>query len=168
MKITKKLFATFLSALLSVSIFVSPVCAANTQTTTPVVQEQQLVTPSSEGQQSSPFLPCEEILARQSVGKLLAGGQKTIYGGTGIVEVYLDSGNWWTDVMCGTASSSASGSVSCYITFPDGDTTYLGTIRASADHTDYTEFTHCPAGLYKFTFESNTSDAFDAYARMYD
>lgn len=168
MKITKKLFATFLSALLSISIFVSPVCAANTQTTTPVVQEQQLVTPSSEGQQSSPFLPCEEILARRSAGDLLAGGQRTIYNGSGIVEVYLDSSNWWTDIMCGTAASGASGSVSCYVTFPNGGTTYLGTIRASADHTDYKQFTHCPAGFYKFTFESSSTDTFDAYARMYD
>lgn len=141
----KKILATIVSIATAIAMFATPVCAANTNA--PVEQENT---------------------ARQSIGSLLAGGQTTIYGGSGSVNVILDSGNWWTDIMCGTASSGAVGSVSCYVTFPDGVTTYLGTIDASGDHTSYKEFTHCPAGVYKFAFESTTSDTYDVYARMYD
>lgn len=141
----KKILATIVSIATAIAMFATPVCAANTDA--PVEQENT---------------------ARQSIGSQIAGGQDTIHGGSGIVEVYLSSGNWWTDIMCGTASTGAVGSVSCYVTFPNGTTTYLGTIDASGDHTDYMEFNHCPAGTYTFTFEGNTSDTYDVYARMYD
>lgn len=142
----KKKFVTTLVALVSaVSVFATPVCAA--ETSTPVE---------------------EETVERQSVGSLLAGGGKTIYGGSATLTLYLSSANWWTDIMCGTTASGASGSVSCYVTNPKGSTKYLGTISTNADHTDYMEFSYCPAGTYTFTFESNTSDTFDVYARMYD
>lgn len=141
----KKILATIVSIATAIAMFATPVCAANTDA--PVEQENT---------------------ARQSVGDLIAGSQATIHGGSGVVEVYLSSGNWWTDIMCGTASTGAVGSVSCYVTFPNGTTTYLGTIDASGDHTDYMEFSHCPAGTYKFAFEGNTSDTYDVYARMYD
>lgn len=141
----KKILATIVSITTAIAMFATPVCAANTDA--PVEQENT---------------------ARQSVGDLIAGGQATIHGGSGIVEVYLSSGNWWTDIMCGTASTGASGSVSCYVTFPNGNTTYLGTIDASGDHTSYKEFTHCPSGTYTFTFEGNTNDTYDVYARMYN
>ena len=139
----EKILATIVSIATAIAMFATPVCAANA----PVEQEKT---------------------ERQSVGGLIAGGQATIHGGSGSVYVVLDSGNWWTDIMCGTASTGASGSVSCYVTFPDGVTTYLGTIDASGDHTSYKEFTHCPSGVYKFAFESTTSDTYDVYARMYD
>lgn len=139
----KKILATIVSIATAIAMFATPVCAANV----PVEQEKT---------------------ERQSIGDLIAGGQATINGGSGVVYVYLSSGNWWTDIMCGTASTGASGTVMCYVTFPDGGTTYLGSIDASGDHTDYKEFTHCPAGTYKFTFESNTSHSYDVYARMYD
>ena len=139
----KKILATIVSIATAIAMFTTPVCAANA----PVEQEKT---------------------ERQSVGDQIAGGQATIHGGSGVVYVSLSTGNWWTDIMCGTASTGASGIVSCYVTFPNGTTTYLGSIDASGDHTNYMEFTHCPAGTYKFTFESNTSDTYDVYARMYD
>lgn len=141
----KKILATIVSIATAIAMFATPVCAANTDA--PVEQENT---------------------ARQSIGSQIAGGQDTIHGGAGTVYVYLSTGNWWTDIMCGTASTGAVGSVSCYVTFPNGNTTYLGTIDASGDHTSYKEFTHCPSGTYTFTFEGNTNDTYDVYARMYN
>lgn len=141
----KKVITALVTLISTVAVFATPVCAA--ETSTPVE---------------------EETVERQSVGDLLAGGAVTIYGGSGYLYLTLDSGNWWTDIMCGTTASGASGLVSCYVTNPNGTTSYLGTISANGDHTDYKEFTHCPAGRYKFAFESNTSDTFIVYARMYD
>lgn len=138
----KKLFCVLMAVC---AIFTTPVFAADTDT------------------------PVDEpIINEQTIGGLLASNAGGFSGGYGSLNVYLSSGNWWADFMCGTASTGVSGSVMCYVTSPDGNTQFLGTISASGGHTSYTEFTYAKSGTYVFTFEANTTAHIEVYARIYD
>lgn len=103
-----------------------------------------------------------------SVGSLIASGVGECDNGSGSFEVYLDSGDFWTDVMMGTASTGVNGAVTCYVQLPNGSTQALGTINASGDSTPTTEIFYCPAGTYTFFYSATTSAHIELYARMYD
>lgn len=140
----KKFVSAVLSASLAVAMFSMPVMA--NELSTPVLEE--------------PASP-------QQVGSLLAGGSGTITNGIGSIRVFLAPGDEDADVKAGT-SAGAVGTVDCYVTRPEGDTYYLGTILASSDCTDYMEFGYLSAGTYTFTFEASTPDTIHVYARIYD
>lgn len=138
----KKLFCVLMAVC---AIFTTPVFAADTDT------------------------PVDEpIINEQTIGGLLASNAGGFSGGSGSLDVYLGSGNWWADIMAGTASTGVSGSVTCYVTDPKGNTQYLGTISASGGRTPYTEYTYAKAGKYHFTFEATTTAHIEVYARIYD
>lgn len=141
----KKFVSAVLSASLAVAMFSMPVMA--NELDSPVIEE--------------PASP-------QQVGSLLAGGSGSFSNGIGSIRVFLDPGDEDADVKAGTSLSSAVGSVDCYVTRPEGDTYYLGTIFASSDVTDYMEFAYLTAGTYTFTFEASTPDTVYVYARIYD
>lgn len=144
-KKVKRLFAIMLASLMLVATAATPVMAEDQDT--PVTE----IDPSP-----------------QSVGPLLASNATGFSGGSGTLQVYLTSGNWFADIMAGTANTGASGVVACYVTNPSGDTTYLGTILASNAQTPYIEFTYCGSGTYTFYFEATSSNHIEVYGRIFD
>lgn len=141
----KKFVSAVLSASLAVAMFSMPVMA---------------------NELSTPIL--EEPASRQQIGPCIASGSGSFSNGIGSIRLFLDPGNEDADVKAGTSLSSAVGTVDCYVTRPEGDTYYLGTILASSDVTDYMEFGYLTAGTYTFTFEASTPDTVYVYARIYD
>lgn len=164
MKITRKIVAVLL-ALCLVTLPCATAFAADAETTTDTADTVNAVDTTN----SAVTQPSDdtEVTPRQSVGKLLAGRSNNFYG-DGTIEVYLSSGNSWADIQAGTGGSSSTGMVHVSVKFPDGTWHVLGQIRASADHTDYIEFTYCPAGTYLFVFENSTNDWIQVYANIYD
>lgn len=141
----KKFVSVILSASLAITMFSMPVFASDVD--------------------SDPSIGSG---TRQYIGPLIAGGSGSFSGGIGSIRVFLAPGDAEADIKAGTSSSSATGTVDCYVTRPEGDSYYLGTILASSDCTDYMEFTYLTAGTYTFTFEASTTDTVYVYARIYD
>lgn len=101
-------------------------------------------------------------------GSLIGSGSTSFSGGSGAFEIHLSSANWQANIMAGTAGTSADGTVSCYVKFPNGSWYNLGTVMASASHTDLSYHVYCPAGTYTFLFQADTDDMIYVYGRMYD
>lgn len=70
--------------------------------------------------------------------------------------------------MVGTSGPAISGTVECFVVFPNGNRYNLGTIAASGAHTNLRTFTYCPSGTYTFNFVATTAKTVYVYARIYD
>lgn len=141
----KKLLKTFISIVLSLvttlGIYASPVFAEETSTDagTPVA-----------------------LAASTQIGAAV----KTITSSDEL-KVYVESSHLNVNVIAGTYDSNGTGSVECYITKPNGGTTYMGSFDATNDHIVY-HLTYCPKGTYTFIFQASNSSEKLCYVRMYN
>ena len=104
---------------------------------------------------------------RQYIGSLLTScGDSINYSGS--LTCNLGAGNSNADICAGVSPTNYSGTVSCYVTFPNGSTHYLGSVSASGGNTGYYEFSYCSAGTYTFDFYSSIPNTLYVYGRIYD
>lgn len=106
--------------------------------------------------------------SRSSLGDIIASGATTIYGGSGVLRVYLPTTNFWTDLVAGIGYTPQSGLVTVTVTTPDNKSVYLGTISGSGSVTVSHELAYAPAGTYYFYFSSAIQEPMEVYARLYD
>ena len=104
-----------------------------------------------------------------NTGDLLAGTAGSISNGSGSLPCYLLSGNYWVEFQASTGyNGGISGTVTCFVEFPSGDTYDIGMISASNGCTSRHEFFYCPAGTYTFIYEASTTAELDVAGFMYD
>lgn len=149
MKHIKRITA-ILMALAITCMFTTSVFAANAE----VVSDETIAT-------------AENVEAR-APGKVLASNTKTIYGGSGNLNVYLSSGNFWADLQAGIGYTTDNGIVTCSVVTPDGDVIALDSMSGTGSSTNICELTYAPAGTYKFYFYSANPNPYEVYARIYD
>lgn len=149
--IKKRLFALLMTMVMALSLSVSAFAAEPVD----ITQEPTAVA-------------SEEVSTRDSLGKQLAFSATTITNGSGILEVYLPSGNFWADLVAGIGYTSQSGPVVVTVTTPDGDVIDLGTITGSGSYTHSYELFYAPAGTYKFYFLTTISTPIEVVAYIYD
>lgn len=101
-------------------------------------------------------------------GSIIATSAGTIYGGSGAIAVYLQSGNFWADLVAGIGYTSETGVVTITVLTPDEDVVSLGSISGSGSSTLSRQLTYAPAGTYYFYFSSTNSEPMEVYARIYD
>lgn len=106
--------------------------------------------------------------SRSSLGDIIASGATTIYGGSGVVSVYLHSGNFFADLVAGIGYTPESGVVTVSVLTPNNESIYLGAIAGSGSMTRSHELGYCPAGTYYFYFSSGIQSPMEVYARIYD
>ena len=104
----------------------------------------------------------------RSAGDQIAFGATTISGGSGTLDVYLPSGNFFADLVAGIGYSSQNGSVTCSVRTPDGETISLGTISGSGSRTDPHQVLYAPAGTYTFYFLSAMTSPIEVVAYLFD
>ena len=104
----------------------------------------------------------------RALGKILATNATTINGGVGTLSVYLPSGNFSADYIAVLGYAPNNGVVTCYVTDPDGDTYYLGSMSGSGSKTPSYNVFYSPAGTYTFTFSSAFSEPYQVAAYIYD
>lgn len=108
-------------------------------------------------------------ILRGNTGDLIAFSAGSISNGAGELECDLVYGNYWVDFQASTGyNNGATGTVDCYIEYPDGSTSSLGLISASNGHTAKREFYFAPFGTYKFIFLASTPDELDVSGFIYD
>lgn len=107
-------------------------------------------------------------VSTMALGDQLAFGATTITGGSGRLNVYLSSGNFWADIVAGIGYSSKNGAVNVSVSTPDGDIINLGTIYGSGSSTYAYELFYAPAGTYTFYFSSAISSPIEVVAYIYD
>lgn len=105
---------------------------------------------------------------RSSLGDIIASGVTTIYGGSGVIPVYLQSGNFWADLVAGIGYTPESGVVTITVLTPDDQVLYLGSITGSGSSTASYELGYAPAGTYYFYFSSGIQSPMEVYARIHD
>ena len=100
---------------------------------------------------------------------LLAGTAGSISNGYGELECYMTSGCYWPTIQASTGyNNGVTGTVQCFVEFPNGTIHQLGFIPASNGSTPRVDFYYCPYGYYKFIFEANVSDELDVAGFIYD
>ena len=109
-----------------------------------------------------------EEASTRSAGKILSGNATTIYNGSGSMEVYLPSGNFWADLSAQVDYISGNYIVSISVVTPDGDYISLGNIAGSGSKTEYCELAYAKAGTYTFTFYSACTTPYQVSAYIYD
>ncbi len=107
-------------------------------------------------------------VSTMALGDIIAAGSTTIYGGSGTLNVYLSSSNYWTDFVAGIGYTSQNGPVVCSVTTPSGDTISLGTIYGSGSTTSSREIFYAPSGTYSFYFYSANTEPMEVVAYIYD
>ena len=110
----------------------------------------------------------DEAVEERSLGNIIASGATTIYGGSGILSVHLNSGNFWADIVTGIGYSSESGGVTVSVLTPDDELINLGSMAGSGSTTRSYEMVYAPAGDYLFYFSSAVQTPMEVYARIYD
>ena len=116
---------------------------------------------------ASDFGDRDDAPTRQAIGPIIATGSGTVYA-SGSIEVYLGSANAWADIKVGSDESEDTGSLSCYVEFPNGTIYNLGSILASGGESNAREFTWCPAGTYTFYFSGTMNVEHSVWAHIYD
>lgn len=109
-----------------------------------------------------------EEASTRSAGDVIAAGATTIYGGSGVLYVTLQSGNYFADLVAGIGYCSQSGAVNVSVTIPNGEVIELGTISGSSSRTYSYEMFHASAGTYAFYFSSANSAPMEVVAYIYD
>ncbi len=100
---------------------------------------------------------------------LLAGTAGNISNGYGELECYMSSGCYWPSIQASTGyNNGVSGTVECFVIFPNGSVQGLGTIPASNGATPRVDFYYCPYGTYTFVFESSIPNQLDVAGFIYD
>ena len=115
-----------------------------------------------------PTTAASEEATTRSAGKQLASNATTIYNGSGVLYVYLPSGNFWADLVAQIGYSSQTGIVNVTVTTPDGDVIDLGNISGSGSSTFPYQIFYAPAGTYAFYFSSPNTAPMDVVAFIYD
>lgn len=110
----------------------------------------------------------DEAVEEYGLGSIIASYGTTIYGGSGIITVYLPSGNFFADLVAGIGYTSESGVVTITVLTPDNEVYALGSIVGSGSSTVPIELGYAPAGNYKFYFSSPNQNPMEVYARIYD
>lgn len=149
--IKKRLFALLMTMVMALSLSVSAFAAE------PVNITQEPTATAS-----------EEASTRASLGDVIAFGATTITGGSGALEVYLPSGNFWADIVAGIGYTSEDSAVKITVTTPDGDVINMGSIYGSGSSTYSYELFYAPAGTYIFYFSSANSSPMEVVAYIYD
>lgn len=106
--------------------------------------------------------------SRSSLGDIIASGATTIYGGSGVLRVYLPTTNFWTDLVAGIGYTPQSGVVTVTVTTPNNQSIYLGSMSGTGSTTSSQELAYAPAGTYYFYFTSAIQEPMEVYARLYD
>lgn len=110
----------------------------------------------------------EQAEPRASLGDVIAGGSTTIYNGSGSLNVYLSSGNFFADIVAQINNISDNRIVSISVITPDNDVISLGNISGNGSRTSSYELLYAPAGTYTFSFYSSVSAPFTVAAFIYD
>ena len=153
MILLNKLFKRFLAVIMTIAI-------AASFSTTAFAEESSNVIPTDQNTAS-------EEVSTQSLGDVIASATGTITGGSGIINVYLPSGNWWADLQAQIGYSSQSGVVNCTVRTPDGDTYPLGGMSGTGSYSNSAEVFYAPAGTYQFYFYT-TLDEVEVIALIRD
>lgn len=149
MKHIKRITA-ILIALAITCMFTTSVFAANAE----VVSDETIAT-------------AENVEAR-APGKIIASNATTIYGGSGVLYVTLQSGNFWADLKAGIGYTPQPVIVTCTVVDPNGDIYNLGNIYGSGSFTNPYELTYASAGTYEFYFSSASSSPYEVVGYIYD
>ena len=110
----------------------------------------------------------EEGVEPLGLGNIIATNAGTIYGGSGMISVYLPSSNFFADFCAGIGYADRDSIVTCYVTDPNGEVHSLGSIVGSGSFTSPLTLTYAPAGTYTFTFVSAIPTAYEVVAYIYD
>lgn len=101
--------------------------------------------------------------------ELIVGCAGEIRNGSGELECEMPFGNYWARIQAATGyNNGISGTVECFVKFPDGTIEELGFISASNGATPEVEFFFCPYGTYKFIYLANVSTPLDVVGFIYD
>lgn len=115
-----------------------------------------------------PTATVSEEASTRAAGKQLAFNATSITGGSGVLNVYLTSGNFYADLIAGIGYTSKSDPVICSVITPDGDEISLGTISGTGSETYTHELFYAPAGTYSFYFYTTNTSSIEVYAGIYD
>ncbi len=144
----KKLFALVFSLVLCVSMYAVPVSAA---TATPEESNRQVIT--------------VDVVSPMSVPASTAG---YISGGYGTRSCTLTRHLTSGSIQAAVSSSTASGTVECWVIIPNGTYQYLGTVPASGGSTQKVPFYTLATGTYTFAFEATTDAQLYVSGYIYD
>ena len=101
--------------------------------------------------------------------ELIVGCAGEITNGSGELQCVMPFGNYLTRIQAATGyNNGITGSVECFVKFPNGTIQELGVIPASNGATLEVEFLFCPYGTYKFIYLANVSDTLDVAGFIYD
>ena len=109
-----------------------------------------------------------EEASTRSAGDIIAFGDTTIYGGSGVLYVNLGSGNFWADFVAQIGYTSETGLVNVTVTTPEGDVYNLGVISGSGSSTIPVQVFYAKAGTYAFYFTSANSAPMEVAGYIYD
>lgn len=106
------------------------------------------------------------LMPISGAARAFAGG--TISGGYGEISCtlgrYLSEGSMQATVT----SNTASGTITCFVEFPNGAIQYLGTVPASGGSTPKEPMYTLESGVYTFIFEATSAATFHVSGCIFD
>ena len=146
-KRNRKIIATACTLMLASSLV--PATAIADELDTPVLEEE------IEEYSTDP----EDIIAT-AAGSISNGG--------GSLFCNLGTGNFYSTIQVRSGNNLVTGSINCFVKFPDGTIYNLGSMLASNGATIPANFFIAPYGQYEFIFSTSLTDELEVQAFIFD